>query len=341
MMGSATVRHDWRPQRFRGRVVHGFARGRELGFPTANVGLPDHLDVPYGVYAGRVDGHPAAISVGVRPTFDDGDQPMLEAHLLDFDGDLYDREVAVELLSYRREEQRFGDVADLVAQIRRDVEDVRGLLLGDTLATAVDRLRGGGRVVLRDDRSDVAYLLVTAEHCDADAVNQMAHHARGLICLALPADHCDRLGLPELRRDESAYPAAPRVPRAAVDHLPFTRSIEARHGVTTGISTADRARTIAVAAAPDATADDVVVPGHVFPLRARRGATGDLVGVAEAAVTLAELAGGTPAAVVCAVLDDAGEIARGAALTALLTRLELPLVTTSQIAAPATAPPAA
>lgn len=332
-MSTALPLHDWQPQQFRGRVVHGFARGRELGFPTANIDLPDDMELPYGVYAGRVDGHPAAISVGVRPTFDDSDQPLLEAHLLDFTGDLYDHEVLVELLSYRREEQRFAEVGALVAQIRQDVEDVRRLLLTDTVAAAVERLRSGGIAVLQDDRRDVAYMVIAGEHCTDDDVNELARSARGLICLALPSDHCDRLGLQVLRRDESRYAAA-RGSAAEHDHLPFTRSIEARHGVTTGISAADRALTIAAAAAPDACSDDVVVPGHVFPLRARRGAGPDRAGVAEAAIALVELAGCTSAAVVCAVLDDAGEVARGSELTAILDRLEIPLATTSQVNSP-------
>jgi riboflavin kinase/FMN adenylyltransferase len=112
-----------------GTVIHGDARGRTLGFPTANVELP-HCDepLPFGVYAGRVDGWPAAVSVGVRPTFGQGLTPLLEAHLLDFTGDLYNHAVQIDLLRFLRPEARFDTLDALVAQIDADVERTREVL---------------------------------------------------------------------------------------------------------------------------------------------------------------------------------------------------------------------
>jgi riboflavin kinase/FMN adenylyltransferase len=112
-----------------GVVVQGDQRGRELGFPTANVRLPSGFEAPgFGVYAGLVNGRPAAISVGVRPTFGAGLEPLLEAHLLDFSGDLYGETVHVELLQLIRNELKFTDVAELVAQMHDDVEQVRSII---------------------------------------------------------------------------------------------------------------------------------------------------------------------------------------------------------------------
>lgn len=107
-----------------GRVVHGDHRGRELGYPTANVRVGDDAP-PFGVYAARVGGVPAAVSIGVRPTFATQREPLLEAHLLDFDGDLYGEEITVELLAYLRDEIKFDDVDALVAQIEADIALVR------------------------------------------------------------------------------------------------------------------------------------------------------------------------------------------------------------------------
>lgn len=110
--------------RVRGTVVVGRRLGRQLGFPTANVRLGE--DPPaFGVYAGRVLGHPAAVSVGVRPTIDAGLEPLAEAHLLDFCGDLYGQTIEIELLSRLRPEQRFASLEALTQQIERDVQLVR------------------------------------------------------------------------------------------------------------------------------------------------------------------------------------------------------------------------
>lgn len=111
----------------RGEVIHGDKRGRELGFPTANLRLGGREAPPFGVYAARLDGRPAAVSVGVRPTFGNGLEPLVEAHVLDFSGDLYGQEVVVELFEFIRPEERFDDVDALVDRVHRDIEDVRRL----------------------------------------------------------------------------------------------------------------------------------------------------------------------------------------------------------------------
>ena len=116
-------------QLIRGTVIHGDHRGRELGFPTANVRLDERAgDVAFGVYAGRVDGRAAAISVGVRPSFGEGLEPLLEAHILDFSGDLYGTEIVVELVQLLRVELAFESVDELVEQIHADIADVRAAL---------------------------------------------------------------------------------------------------------------------------------------------------------------------------------------------------------------------
>jgi riboflavin kinase/FMN adenylyltransferase len=108
-----------------GVVIRGDGRGRGFGFPTANIALGGLGPIEYGVYAGRALGHPAAVSVGVRPTFGEGLMPLLEAHLLDFDGDLYGRQIDVELLKYLRPEIAFDDTEALLEQIAADVVKVR------------------------------------------------------------------------------------------------------------------------------------------------------------------------------------------------------------------------
>lgn len=116
----------------RGRVVHGDQRGRVIGFPTANVLLQREALPEFGVYAGWLDGRPAAISIGVRPAFGDGLRPMLEAHVIGFDGDLYGRDVTVTLVQRVRAELKFNSVEALVSQIRYDVD-----LISETLSAAL------------------------------------------------------------------------------------------------------------------------------------------------------------------------------------------------------------
>lgn len=289
-----------------GKVVHGDQRGRLLGFPTANVRIAGPRVPRFGVYAGRLDGHPAAVSVGVRPTFGSDLEPMIEAYLLDFEGDLYGRHVCVELLEFIRGEEKFDSTEALVQQIQDDVALVHGVTSARRLAAververAIDELAGGAMVVLDGSAigHGVSHLVVAGDRADERAINRMAADARGLVSLAMPASRCDRLGLleqPAGRHDSSGRSMA--------------LSFEARHGVTTGISARDRAVTVAAAIAPNATAHDVVVPGHVFPERAADGGVVETLDTPEAAVDLMKAAGMSAAAVLCAMLDDDGEIA--------------------------------
>jgi 3,4-dihydroxy 2-butanone 4-phosphate synthase/GTP cyclohydrolase II len=156
-------------------------------------------------------------------------------------------------------------------------------------------------VILVDDehRENEGDLVLAAQHATPAAVNFMATHARGLICLAMTAEKIDSLGLPQMWHDNlSPFQTA------------FTVSIEARHGVTTGISAADRATTILTAVRPGATAADLVIPGHVFPLRAKPGGVLVRTGQTEGSVDLARLAGLIPAGVICEVMNEDGSMAR-------------------------------
>jgi len=170
-----------------------------------------------------------------------------------------------------------------------------------SIEEAVEDIRNGKMVVVVDDpeRENEGDLVVAAQFATADAVNFMATHARGLICLCLTEERCEELGLPQMtQRNEARLETA------------FTNSVEAREGVTTGISAADRAHTIAVAIDPASTPHDLVQPGHVFPLRARDGGVLVRAGQTEAAVDLARLAGLVPAGVVCEIMNDDGTMAR-------------------------------
>jgi 3,4-dihydroxy 2-butanone 4-phosphate synthase/GTP cyclohydrolase II len=162
-------------------------------------------------------------------------------------------------------------------------------------------LRRGRAVVLED--TGAAHVVAAAPLVTAALVTFMAREARGVICVALPEARCHRLGL----RPVGYGPHRGTGAR-------FMTSIEARHGIATGISARDRARTIAVAADPAADAADVVSPGHVFPLAAAPGGVLEYAGQVEAAVDLVALAGLAPAAVLCGVLAADGDVARGSTL---------------------------
>jgi len=162
-------------------------------------------------------------------------------------------------------------------------------------------LAAGRMVILVDeeDRENEGDLILAADHVSADGINFMAKHARGLICLTLTRERCERLQLPPMAtRNGAAHGTA------------FTVSIEAARGVTTGISAADRAHTIRVAVAREAHASDLVQPGHVFPLQAQDGGVLMRAGHTEAGCDLAGMAGLTPAAVICEVMNDDGSMAR-------------------------------
>jgi 3,4-dihydroxy 2-butanone 4-phosphate synthase / GTP cyclohydrolase II len=166
---------------------------------------------------------------------------------------------------------------------------------------AVEEIRAGRMVVVVDDedRENEGDLTLAAEHVTPEAINFMARYGRGLICLTLTEERADHLRLfPMTQHNSSRFGTA------------FTETIEAREGVTTGISAADRAQTIRVAIDPRSTSADLARPGHIFPLRARRGGVLVRAGQTEASVDLARLAGLNPSGVICEVMRDDGEMAR-------------------------------
>jgi 3,4-dihydroxy 2-butanone 4-phosphate synthase / GTP cyclohydrolase II len=179
--------------------------------------------------------------------------------------------------------------------------DIQPALL-ERVQAAIDDVRDGKMVILVDDedRENEGDLTLAAAAVTPEAINFMAKFGRGLICVALTEEQVERLDLPMMRPREPGPPLG----------TAFTVSIEARHGVTTGISAADRAHTVQVATSPDAKPDDIVIPGHVFPLRARPGGVLVRAGQTEGSVDLARLAGMTPAGVICEIMNDDGGMAR-------------------------------
>ncbi|RMP08525.1 3,4-dihydroxy-2-butanone 4-phosphate synthase [Pseudomonas syringae pv. persicae] len=171
----------------------------------------------------------------------------------------------------------------------------------DRIEDIIEDYRLGKMVLLVDDedRENEGDLLLAADCCSAQAISFMAREARGLICLTLTDEHCQRLGL------EQMVPS-----NGSVFATAFTVSIEATTGVTTGISAADRARTVQAAVNPHAVPEDLVQPGHIFPLRARDGGVLTRAGHTEAGCDLARMAGFTPASVIVEVMNDDGSMAR-------------------------------
>ena len=170
-----------------------------------------------------------------------------------------------------------------------------------TTQEIVDELRAGRMVILVDDeeRENEGDLVLAADFVTAEAINFMTKYARGLVCLTLTEEHCRQLGLTQMARDNrSQFSTA------------FTTSIEAADGVTTGISAPDRAHTIRVAVASNARPDDIVQPGHVFPIMAKPGGVLMRAGHTEAGCDLTKLAGLAPAAVICEIMKDDGTMAR-------------------------------
>jgi 3,4-dihydroxy 2-butanone 4-phosphate synthase/GTP cyclohydrolase II len=166
---------------------------------------------------------------------------------------------------------------------------------------ALDEIRAGRMVVVVDDedRENEGDLTLASEFVTPEAINFMARYGRGLICLTLTEERADYLRLfPMSQQNSSRFGTA------------FTETIEAREGVTTGISAADRAQTVRTAIAPDSTAADLARPGHIFPLRARNGGVLVRAGQTEASVDLARMAGLTPSGVICEIMRDDGEMAR-------------------------------
>src|SRR5579862_6263935 len=191
-----------------------------------------------------------------------------------------------------------------------------------TIEEALEDVRAGRLVVVVDDpdRENEGDLVVAAQFATPEAINFMATHGRGLICLCLTGERAHELGLrPMTDRNEAPL------------GTDFTVSIEAREGVTTGISAADRSHTIQVAIAPGTRADDLVQPGHVFPLRARPGGVLERIGQTEAAVDLARLAGLNPSGVVCEIMNDDGTMARVDDLVPYCDRHDLKMVTVADL----------
>lgn len=165
----------------------------------------------------------------------------------------------------------------------------------------IEELRHGRMVVIMDDedRENEGDILIAAEKVRPEDINFMVKHARGLVCLTLTQEHCRQLNLPIMVSDNMTP-----------FNTNFTVSIEAAQGVTTGISAADRATTVRAAIKPDATPADIIMPGHIFPIMARKGGVLARAGHTEAGVDLARLAGLTPASVICEILNEDGSMAR-------------------------------
>ncbi|MHB0775108.1 3,4-dihydroxy-2-butanone-4-phosphate synthase [Halomonas sp. WWR20] len=192
----------------------------------------------------------------------------------------------------------------------------------DSIDNIVADLAEGRMVLMVDDedRENEGDLIMAAERVTPEAINFMATHARGLICLTLTEERCDQLDLPMMVKDNGASFSTA-----------FTISIEAREGVTTGISAADRAATVLAAVAPRAHPRDIVSPGHIFPLRAQPGGVLQRAGHTEAGCDLARLAGCEPAAVIVEVMDDDGTMARGEALRQFAKRHDIRIGTIADL----------
>jgi 3,4-dihydroxy 2-butanone 4-phosphate synthase/GTP cyclohydrolase II len=190
------------------------------------------------------------------------------------------------------------------------------------LSEALERLKAGRMIILVDDedRENEGDLVIAAQFADGPAINFMALHGRGLICLSLAGAIVDKLGLAPMVSDNQAR-----------RKTAFTVSIEAREGITTGISAYDRAHTIQTAVAPDATAHDIVSPGHVFPLRAVEGGVLKRDGQTEGSVDLMRLAGLTPAAVICEIMNPDGRMARRADLEIFSAAHDIPILSVAEI----------
>ena len=194
------------------------------------------------------------------------------------------------------------ETENLVSISKRDVRRAReDLNFLSSIEDIIEEARNGRMFILVDDeeRENEGDLVIPAQMATPDVINFMATHGRGLICLALTQQRCDHLGLKLMSQaNESRHSTA------------FTVSIEAREGVTTGISAPDRARTISAAIDPASVADDIVSPGHIFPLTARDGGVLVRAGHTEASVDIARLAGLNPSGVICEIMNDDGTMSR-------------------------------
>ncbi|MEO0461751.1 MAG: 3,4-dihydroxy-2-butanone-4-phosphate synthase [Pseudomonadota bacterium] len=215
-------------------------------------------------------------------------------------------------------EPDWNPTAETLAKLETflDANDERPVLVG--IEEIIDEARNGRMYILVDDedRENEGDLIIPAQMATPAAINFMATHGRGLICLALDRPRVDQLGLePMSHNNKESMQTA------------FTISIEAKEGVTTGISAADRARTVAVAIDATKDADDIVTPGHVFPLAAREGGTLVRAGHTEAAVDISRLAGLNPSGVICEIMNEDGTMARLDDLVAFARKHELKIGT--------------
>jgi 3,4-dihydroxy 2-butanone 4-phosphate synthase/GTP cyclohydrolase II len=190
----------------------------------------------------------------------------------------------------------------------------------NTIEEAIQDIRQGKMIILVDDedRENEGDLTMAAEKVTPEAINFMARYGRGLICLSMTAERLTELRIPQMVED---------IDNNSLFGTAFTVSIEARRGVTTGISAADRATTILTAVNPKTKPEDLVRPGHIFPLRARAGGVLERTGQTEGSVDLARLAGLTPAGVICEIMNEDGTMARVPQLMEFATRIGLKVVT--------------
>lgn len=194
--------------------------------------------------------------------------------------------------------------------------------MNQRIKEAISALKSGQMVILTDDQSreNEGDLVMAAQFVDADSINFMAKFARGLICLAMDSTLIDRLGLPMMTsQNESKFGTG------------FTVSIEARTGVTTGISAADRAHTIRTAIKENAKPTDIVTPGHIFPLRARKNGVLERGGQTEGSVDLCKIADLTKAAVICEIMNEDGTMSRAQELNEFSNKHNIPIVSIAEI----------
>jgi 3,4-dihydroxy 2-butanone 4-phosphate synthase/GTP cyclohydrolase II len=207
----------------------------------------------------------------------------------------------------RRIKQSYGlllsERRDMLADLTANLSELKMRAMPNTLASTEEIITTYAPAVVilvdEEDRENEGDLVLAADHVTAEAVNFMAKHGRGLICLTLTRERCQQLNLPLMVRDNGTSMGTN-----------FTVSIEAATGVTTGISAADRALTIKTAVAPNAKPSDLVQPGHIFPLMAQPGGVLIRSGHTEAGCDLAAMAGCSPTSVICEIMKDDGSMAR-------------------------------
>ena len=187
-----------------------------------------------------------------------------------------------------------------------------------SISDAIEDVKQGKMIVIVDDedRENEGDLMIAAESCTPEAINFMAKYGRGLICLTLTEERTAQLGLPMMVHENQAQFGTP-----------FTVSIDAKKDITTGISAADRAKTIEVTMDPEATQYDLVMPGHIFPLRAKDGGVLVRAGQTEGSVDIARLAGLKPAGVICEIMNDDGTMARVPELSKFIKEHKLKMIT--------------